>query len=323
MHERYLYPAVVFAIPLVFEAPTTLAVFALLTLTGLCNLAEVLHALNAGVFLDAHDPLGMGIALTNLFTFILAAGYAFAHTGETAVTDSVGALRQAPSLVPNQSWVAAVTTLWRPTRARPFRSEADLPPLPWLTVDTVVLVAVVGVAAALRFWNLDHPHEIVFDEVHFVGQARHYIRGEAFLDPHPPIAKLLIAAGILLFGDHPWSWRLGNAGLGTVMVAVTFLLGRRMFHSRLAAVLAAGLVACDGFFIVDSRIGCIDIVYLTFAAIAYLLLFRFIETPEFKSRRRSLLIMGVVLGLCLGSKLYVPGITFHAIGRTTPNGVRS
>jgi dolichyl-phosphate-mannose--protein O-mannosyl transferase len=173
-----------------------------------------------------------------------------------------------------------------------------------------VLVAVVGVAAALRFWNLDHPHEIVFDEVHFVGQARHYIRGEAFLDPHPPIAKLLIAAGILLFGDHPWSWRLGNAGLGTVMVAVTFLLGRRMFHSRLAAVLAAGLVACDGFFIVDSRIGCIDIVYLTFAAIAYLLLFRFIETPEFKSRRRSLLIMGVVLGLCLGSKLYVPGITF-------------
>jgi dolichyl-phosphate-mannose-protein mannosyltransferase len=93
-------------------------------------------------------------------------------------------------------------------------------------------------------------------------------------------------------------------------VAITYLLGRRMFGSRLAATLAAGLIALDGFFIVDSRIGCIDIVYLTFGAIAYLLLFRFIATGDFIRRRRLLLLIGMVLGLCLGSKLYVPGITF-------------
>ncbi len=83
-----------------------------------------------------------------------------------------------------------------------------------------------------------------------------------------------------------------------------------MFRSRMAAGLAAALIAADGFFIVDSRIGCIDIVYVTLAAIAYLLLFRFMQTPNLASRRILLVPLGIALGLCLGAKLYVPGITF-------------
>ena len=181
---------------------------------------------------------------------------------------------------------------------------------PWTRFDTIAISALTLAAALLRFWHLGHPGEIVFDEVHFVGQARHYLHGEPFLDPHPPIAKLVIALGIALFGDHSSSWRLGNATIGTILIAVTYLLGRRMFRSRLAAALAAGFVAFDGFFIVDSRIGCIDIVYLTLAAISYLLLFRFVQTPEGSERRRTLVYLGIALGLCLGSKLYVPAVTF-------------
>ena len=60
------------------------------------------------------------------------------------------------------------------------------------------------------------------------------------------------------------------------MVGVTYLLGWRMFDSRLAGTLAAVFVFADGLFLVDSRIARIDIVYLTFVAIAYWLLFRFI-----------------------------------------------
>ncbi|MGH7838599.1 MAG: phospholipid carrier-dependent glycosyltransferase, partial [Candidatus Binataceae bacterium] len=117
----------------------------------------------------------------------------------------------------------------------------------------------------------------------------------------------------MLFGDHPASWRLANALTGTILVAVTYLLARRMFRSRLAASLSAALVALDGFFLVDSRIGCIDIVYVTFAAISYWLLFVFIQTPSLARRRNLLIPLGVVLGLCLGAKLYVPAITFLVV----------
>jgi dolichyl-phosphate-mannose--protein O-mannosyl transferase/Gpi18-like mannosyltransferase len=306
MHERYLYPAVVFAIPLAFDAPAMLGVFLILTFTCLINLASVLHILNAGTFLDSRDPVAMAISVVNLITLFVAAGcwYSRSRTIENQA-----------STVSLEKLFAVVAGTWRNAVIRNAWSEAeDFASPGWSNADTIALLALGSVAAALRFWRIGHPAEIVFDEVHFVGQARHYLHGEPFLDPHPPIAKLLIAAGIMLFGDQPMSWRIGNALLGTALVPVTYLLGRRLFGSRLAAALAGGLIALDGFFIVDSRIGCIDIVYLTLAAIAYLLLFRFIGLTDFIQRRRLLLIIGMVLGLCLGSKLYVPGITFLLVG---------
>jgi len=302
MHERYVYPAVVFAIPLAFDAPAMLVVFLILTFTCLSNLANVLHLLNQATFLASRDTSAMMISLVNLISFFIAAVCWYARRG---IPESPIASASLEKLL------AAVSGGWRNALIHNAGREAeDLASLGWSRADTIALIVWGAAAAALRFWRLGYPSEIVFDEVHFVGQARHYIHGELFLDPHPPFAKLLITAGIMLFGDHPMSWRVGNALLGTALVAITYFLGRRMFGSRLAAAVAAGLIALDGFFIVDSRIACIDIVYLTLAAIAYLLLFRFMETRDFIQRRRLLPIIGMVLGLCLGSKLYVPGITF-------------
>ena len=54
MHERYLYPALVFVIPLALESSEMMVVFAVLTLTCLFNLAYIKHTLeSAAVFLDA------------------------------------------------------------------------------------------------------------------------------------------------------------------------------------------------------------------------------------------------------------------------------
>ena len=306
MHERYLYPALAFVIPLALAEPAMLAVFVLLTMTCLFNLAYVLHTLNTVTFLDSRAALAMAASFVNLCAFAIAACYGYARAGDAEGAELAG----------------ADTETWLRTRLAGFRAGFRIGPapaqtfvrLPWTALDTGLIILLTGVAAALRFWHIGHPPEIVFDEVHFVGQARHYLHGEPFLDPHPPIAKLVIAAGIYLFGDQSSSWRVGNATLGTILVGITYLLGSRMFRSRLAATLAAAFIACDGFFIVDSRIGCIDIVYLTFAAISYLLLFRFIETPNLASRKRTLIPLGVVLGLCLGSKLYVPAITLLLVG---------
>jgi dolichyl-phosphate-mannose--protein O-mannosyl transferase len=54
----------------------------------------------------------------------------------------------------------------------------------------------------------------------------------------------------------------------------------------------------------------IDIIYLTLAAIAYLLLFRFMQLRDRGAKRVTLVFLGIMLGLCLGSKLYVPAETF-------------
>ena len=319
MHERYFYAAVVLALPLALSEPAMLAVFVLLTVTCLLNLAYVLHALQLGVFLDSRDRIAMTVSLVNLVAFVAMVGYGWSRinaslagaemVGEGSKASENRAAKAVPAAGKRSAPIVAGSGWFRltPPPASTFAA------FPWRRTDTIVMALVLAAAAVLRFWNLNHPNELVFDEVHFVGQARHYLRGETFLDPHPPLAKVLIALGIKLFGDVPWAWRIGVATMGTTLAGVTYLLGRRMFRSRLAATLAAIFVLSDGFFLVDSRIAVIDIVYLTFAAISYLLMFRFVQNPDWRDRRRTLVFLGISLGLCLGSKLYVPAITFMLV----------
>ncbi len=295
MHERYLYPAIALAVPLALEAPEMLAVFVVLSITGLINLAYVLHTLNTVVFLDPRDGLAMVTSALNVVALALAVYY--------------GATRLQDGSDPAAAIGAFFERFTMPRQAVEYVEEPPSAPA-WIAADTIIISALLIVAAITRFWHLGHPAEIVFDEVHFVAQGRHYLHGESFLDPHPPLAKLVIAAGILIFGDHPWSWRAGNATIGTALVGISYLLARRMSGSRLAGAIAGAIILCDGMFLVDSRIAVIDIVYLTCAAVAYLLFFKFAQTPDTNARRRILPWIGLALGLCLASKLYVPAITF-------------
>jgi dolichyl-phosphate-mannose--protein O-mannosyl transferase len=54
----------------------------------------------------------------------------------------------------------------------------------------VVLLTLI--AGLVRFYDIDKPSEIVFDEVHFGGFASKYITSRFFFDVHPP-RKFLIS----------------------------------------------------------------------------------------------------------------------------------
>ena len=295
MHERYIYPAIALSVPLALEAPEMMAVFVIVSLTALINLAYILHTLNTVVFLNGRDGFAMATSALNVVALGTAVYY-----GITRLQDGSGAA----------SAVGAFFEKFAMPRQVEDYVEADVVAPPWIATDTIIISALLIVAACTRFYHLGHPAEIVFDEVHFVAQGRHYLHGESFLDPHPPLAKLIIAAGIAIFGDHPWGWRVGNATLGTAIVGITYLLGRRMSGSRLTGALAGGIILLDGMYLVDSHYAVIDIVYLTCAAVSYLLFFKFVQTPDAAARRRILPWIGLTLGLTLASKLYIPAITF-------------
>ena len=176
----------------------------------------------------------------------------------------------------------------------------------WSRIDAYILSALVAASLATRFPGLGYPGTIVFDEWFTVSSARLYLGLLPNQETHPPLAAELIATSVALFGDHPWSWRLASAVMGTVLVAITYLLMRRMFNSRIAAALASLFILCDGQFLIDSRTAHWEILYLTFGAWAYLMVFRFAQSTDPLSRRRSLAWMGLALGLSLGSKLGIP-----------------
>ncbi len=189
------------------------------------------------------------------------------------------------------------------------REQPSALPLEWSRIDAWLLSALSLAALGTRLWRLGQPGVIIFDEMFTVSQARGYLLHAPYRESHPPVSSLLIALSIWIFGDQAWSWRLPGAIVGSALAAVTYLLARRLFGSRPAALLAAGFVICDGLFLVDSRVAVWEIFYVASGTWAYLMLFRFEQTSDRLAQRRSLVWMGVALGLCMGSKLLIPAFT--------------
>jgi hypothetical protein len=81
-------------------------------------------------------------------------------------------------------------------------------------------VLLFALAEAVFLIRLPIPHQLVFDEIHYVPAARTLISlaGPANIE-HPLLGKSLIAVGMLLFGDTPFGWRFMAtlAGSGTVV----------------------------------------------------------------------------------------------------------
>ena len=154
------------------------------------------------------------------------------------------------------------------------------------------------IAALLRFWNLGSPNQLVFDEVYYVDGAQDYLRdgvetkdGEAEFVVHPPVGKWLIAAGIKIAGDDPIGWRLSGALIGTLSIALLYLVALRLFKSQFIALSAATLMTIDGLHLVMSRTALLDIFLMFFMLAAFLALLY----------ERHLLV-AISLGLALGTK---------------------
>lgn len=128
---------------------------------------------------------------------------------------------------------------------------------------------------------------LIFDERYYVNAARviagiHPPRGAPYADAplgsdpnseHPPLAKLILAGSIELFGDGPLAWRLGSLVMGTLAIVGMFALTRAAGGGPWVAFAAAALMAFDNLMIVHGRIGTLDIYSLSamlWAATAYL-----------------------------------------------------
>jgi dolichyl-phosphate-mannose--protein O-mannosyl transferase len=121
---------------------------------------------------------------------------------------------------------------------------------------------------------------------------------------HPPLGKQLIAAGIRAFGYDSFGWRFSAAIAGVLMVALLFLLARRLLRSTSAATLAAGLLAVDWLGFVQSRIAMLDIFAALFGLGAVLFTVLDRDTGRHRGRlwRPWRLAAGIAAGAALASK---------------------
>lgn len=155
-------------------------------------------------------------------------------------------------------------------------------------------ILVTLIAAVLRFWNLGHPHAIVFDETYYVkdawtllqngyesnwpeGADADFAAGDTGIHEdapsyvvHPPLGKWMISLGMAAFGaGDPLWWRASTALAGTLAVFLMTLVARRLFASTILAVIAGLLFAVDGNAIVMSRVALLDNWLMLFALLGF------------------------------------------------------
>ena len=189
-----------------------------------------------------------------------------------------------------------------------FTTEQD--PAEWCAVIAVFFLSLV-------WWRLGIPDQIYFDEVHYVKAARKLNEGLRANAEHPMFGKTVIAAAIRWLGDYPLYWRvpsalLGAFGLFAFTRLVWFVSGR-----RLAALLAALLLASNFFWFIHSRIAMLDMIM---ASLCMAALWQFAAACRLPRQARwRLALAGVLLGLSLGTKwsvaplLPLPGLLFLAL----------
>ena len=89
---------------------------------------------------------------------------------------------------------------------------------------------------------------------------------------HPPLGKMLIAAGEWLFGLTPFGWRFAVAAAGSLAILMTARIARRMTRLTLLGCAAGLLLALDGLEFVLSRTAILDIFVMFWVLAAFGLL---------------------------------------------------
>lgn len=148
---------------------------------------------------------------------------------------------------------------------------------PWILGLLILVSLVLHVA-----W-LDKPTgSLIFDESYYVNSAwvilgvampdqGHYADAPRGLDPnkeHPPLAKLLIAGAMQLFGDSACGWRLASVLCGTGAIPLVYGIARRCGAAAASALLATFCYAFDNLVFVHSRIATLDIFVVAFLLLA-------------------------------------------------------
>lgn len=157
-----------------------------------------------------------------------------------------------------------------------------------------------------------------FDEIYHARTAYEHLHGQRpYETTHPPLGKLLMAAGIAVFGMTPFGWRFAGALVGVLMLPVLYLLAKQIFRRRDLATLAMSAFALDLMHYTQTRIATIDSFPVFFILLSYLFMVRYMQTDVFaieegeaprlfsKAFIKSLLplfLSGIAMGLSIASK---------------------
>ncbi|MGC9014204.1 MAG: phospholipid carrier-dependent glycosyltransferase [Thermoproteota archaeon] len=142
------------------------------------------------------------------------------------------------------------------------------------TIPELILLILVTLTLGLRLAILEYPKSFVFDEEYYVSAARDLLRGKATNNEHPPLAKMLIALGIILLGDNPIGWRIFTVFASSISVVLIYILALYLSDRKDISLLSATLFAFDIMAFNVGQIAILDAPAMLFTLAAVILILK-------------------------------------------------
>ena len=299
-HERYLFTALAI-VPLLWNAsPVIRLATVVLSATFSYNLFYALAYL-ANPSPDLDPLLVHPISFINFVTLVLVAG--------SFLIDEVGVwANQRLAAFGGVSAEATASPARKRRGPNPFEGLAG-----WTRRDVVIALCLTAATGVLLFWNVTFPPARIFDEIYYARAAQEYLHGQGLYEwTHPPLTKLIMAAGAWLFGPphgkyvDPFGARMANCIMGTLWVPLVYAFAKRLFASTAGAVIAVVLVVTSGYYYVQARIATPEISVAFFGLLTLYCFYRYWiasqsvaveEAPQYPKLETGLAAFGVVLTL--------------------------
>jgi dolichyl-phosphate-mannose-protein mannosyltransferase len=152
-------------------------------------------------------------------------------------------------------------------------------------------------------------NSMYFDEIYHGRTAYENIRNiQPYETTHPPLGKLIISIGELMFGMVPFGWRFMGTLFGVLMLPILYVFFKNMFGKTVIAACGTTLFAAEFMHYVQTRIATIDTYGVFFILVSYFFMYRYItQDPElpFKKTLPPLILSGLFFGIGCASKWIV------------------
>ena len=161
------------------------------------------------------------------------------------------------------------------------------------------------ITLAMHLSIVTQVNDLILDEAHYVKDARSIILTQYDQRPeHPPLGKLFLVAGIYAFGDNPWGWRMPCIIMGSISIALLYIICRRLQMTRRGASIATALFSFENFTFMIASVAMLDVFFLTLT-LAFFALYLY----------RQYVLSGIFIGLAALAKLFAamatPALVIH------------
>ncbi|MEM2608509.1 MAG: glycosyltransferase family 39 protein, partial [Thermoproteota archaeon] len=137
--------------------------------------------------------------------------------------------------------------------------------------------------------------ETYFDEIYYVRTAEEHIKLERpYETTHPPLGKLIIAAGILVFGYSPFGWRIMGVIFATLMIPIIYLFSKELLGTQLAALVSVFLLVFEFMHFTMGRIGTVDTYVVFFSLFSHFFFFKYLRGSLKNEADKRLLFLAVL-----------------------------